>query len=116
MRTSELAKLVGYSGAHVRRLAIAGQVPGLRTTKGGHYWFKDSRRLRTWIEQRKVVALGSSIQPFRTPAIEEMDNRQLKKLLEDLRPSVELAERARRQLEGRGGAASDESAGHWRVW
>ena len=121
MRTSELAKLVGYSGAHLRRLAIAGVVPGLRTTKGGHYWFKDSRRLRVWIGQRSGgVVLGSSIQTLkpvpREPAIEEMDTQQLKELLEALRPSVETADRVRRQLDQRGEASTDEQPGPWRVW
>ncbi len=119
MRTSELAKLVGYSGAHLRRLAIAGSVPGRRTTKGGHYWFKDSQRLRAWVEQHNGMVLGSSIRtlkPVRRPSIEEMDDRQLQELLEELQPAVEMADQVRRQLSQRSGSPADEQPGPWRVW
>lgn len=134
MRTSQLANLVGYSGTHVRRLAIAGDVPGLRTTKGGHYWFKDSAKLQSWIAQRKMGVLGSSVQSLASPVspisapLEQLDDRQLEAMLEQLQPTVELEARIRRLLTVRSRSVpsqprperspkpAEEQPGEWRVW
>ena len=49
MKLSELAKQVGYSHAHITRLAGKGEIPGCKTTKGGHWRVPRSYELSQWI-------------------------------------------------------------------
>jgi hypothetical protein len=53
MKISVIAKATGYSNAHTRRLAVAGDIPGCKKTKGGHYFFPDTMALRQWIGRQK---------------------------------------------------------------
>jgi hypothetical protein len=51
MKTEELAKLVGRSRSQIAR--IASQIPGHRTTRGGHHYFTECPKLERWIEEQQ---------------------------------------------------------------
>ena len=49
MRIGELAFKIHVHRVHAWRLARAGVVPGMKKTKGGHFYFVKSRSLSRWI-------------------------------------------------------------------
>lgn len=51
MRVGELAVKLAISRIHAWRLARSGVVPGCYRTKGGQYRFRDSVKLRRWINK-----------------------------------------------------------------
>lgn len=54
LKVSEIAKIVGLSNPHVRRLAAAGKIPETIATNGGHFRFRDTPCLRQWAERLRA--------------------------------------------------------------
>jgi hypothetical protein len=53
LRTIDVAKETGHSRRHVPRLAALGDIPGARRKRGGHWEFRDSARLKTWMRTER---------------------------------------------------------------
>jgi len=63
LKVSELARMLGLSCSHVRRLAAAGGIPETIKTKGGHFRFRDTPCLRDWIASQ-CEERGQKQRPF----------------------------------------------------
>jgi hypothetical protein len=94
MKLPELAHQVGYSERQIRRLVS--EIPGHRTTKGGHHYFVDCGALRDWIgrnkeENRRFNLAPSKIKPLRES---RESNPHAKNLFVHLSQGVQMCETA----------------------
>lgn len=58
MKIGDLSRTTGLSVAHLRRLALAGEIPGAVKCPGRHLRFRKCPRLTSWMQQARTKRAG----------------------------------------------------------